>query len=56
MTMYYRGEHSEIHCGDCLEVMTALPPVEMVLSDPPYGTTQCEWDAVIPFVPMWLNR
>ena len=27
--------------------------VDMVLTDPPYGTTQCKWDAVIPFEPMW---
>ena len=30
----------------------------MVLTDPPYGTTACKWDSVIPFEPMWeqLNR
>jgi site-specific DNA-methyltransferase (adenine-specific) len=27
--------------------------VDMVLTDPPYGTTACKWDAVIPFAPMW---
>jgi site-specific DNA-methyltransferase (adenine-specific) len=25
----------------------------MVLTDPPYGTTACKWDVVIPFEPMW---
>ena len=32
--------------------------VDMVLTDPPYGTTACKWDSVIPFDPMWeqLNR
>jgi len=25
----------------------------MVLTDPPYGTTQCKWDSVIPLEPMW---
>jgi len=25
----------------------------MVLTDPPYGTTACKWDSVIPFEPMW---
>lgn len=41
--------------GDCLEVMKTLPAgvVDMVLTDPPYGTTACKWDAVIPFKPMW---
>lgn len=27
--------------------------VNMVLTDPPYGTTACKWDNVIPFEPMW---
>lgn len=46
--------------GDCLEVMRGIPDesVDMVLTDPPYGTTACKWDSVIPFEPMWeqLNR
>ena len=41
--------------GDCLEVMRGIPneSVDMVLTDPPYGTTSCNWDSVIPFEPMW---
>ena len=41
--------------GDCLELMQAIPDksVDMVLTDPPYGTTACKWDSVIPFEPMW---
>jgi site-specific DNA-methyltransferase (adenine-specific) len=41
--------------GDCLELMTTIPDgsVDMVLTDPPYGTTACKWDSVIPFEPMW---
>ena len=27
--------------------------VDMVLTDPPYGTTACKWDTVIPLEPMW---
>lgn len=32
--------------------------VDLILTDPPYGTTACKWDNVIPFEPMWkqLNR
>jgi site-specific DNA-methyltransferase (adenine-specific) len=29
--------------------------VDMVLTDPPYGTTACKWDTVIPFEPMWAE-
>ena len=41
--------------GDCLEVMKDIPDgsIDMVLTDPPYGTTDCKWDTVIPFEPMW---
>ena len=41
--------------ADCIEAMKDLPDgsVDMVLADPPYGTTACKWDSVIPFAPMW---
>ena len=46
--------------GDCLELMKSIPDgsVDMVLTDPPYGTTACKWDSVIDFTLMWaeLNR
>lgn len=43
--------------GDCLERMKEIPnsSVDMVLTDPPYGTTQCKWDSVIDFKDMWLE-
>ena len=50
----------DLHNGDCLEVMKSIPDgsVDMILTDPPYGTTACKWDTVIPFEPMWeqINR
>lgn len=46
--------------GDCIEMMAQLADesVDLVLTDPPYGTTNCRWDAIIPLGPMWnhLNR
>jgi len=41
--------------GDCLERMKEIPDgsVDMVLTDPPYGTTQCKWDSVIDLPLMW---
>ena len=41
--------------GDCLERMKEIPDgsVDMILADLPYGTTACEWDARIPFEPLW---
>ena len=41
--------------GDCLELMKLIPDgsVDFILTDPPFGTTACKWDSVIPFEPMW---
>lgn len=41
--------------GDCLKLMKDIPSnsIDCVLTDPPYGTTACKWDSVIPFEPMW---
>ena len=49
-----------LYKGDCLEVMKGIPDgsIDAIITDPPYGTTACKWDSVIPFEPMWeqLNR
>lgn len=41
--------------GDCLTKMKLIPDgsVDLVLCDPPYGTTKCPWDTVIDFKLMW---
>ena len=43
--------------GDCLEEMQKLidkgVKVDLVLTDPPYGTTACKWDSIIPIDEMW---
>ena len=46
-----------LHLGDCLDVMQGIPDgfVDMVMTDPPFGTTACKWDSVIPFEPMWVQ-
>ena len=43
--------------GDCLDLMKNIPDgsVDLILTDPPYGTTACKWDSVIPFEPMWAE-
>lgn len=45
----------ELHQGNCLEVMKSIPDgsVDMILTDPPYGTTACKWDSVIDLPLMW---
>lgn len=44
-----------LYCGDCLDVLPTLAAgsVDAVIADPPYGTTACAWDSVIPLAPMW---
>jgi site-specific DNA-methyltransferase (adenine-specific) len=41
--------------GDCLERMKEIQDgsIDMVLTDPPYGTTACKWDSIIPLELMW---
>ena len=53
--MDYKDENTWLMHGDCLERMKEIPDgsVEMILTDPPYGTTACKWDSIIPLEPMW---
>tara|TARA_R100000654_G_scaffold35771_1_gene61283 strand:- start:2113 stop:2850 length:738 start_codon:yes stop_codon:yes gene_type:complete len=50
----------KLYNGDCLEIMKTIPDksIDAIITDPPYGTTACKWDSVIPFDLMWkqLNR
>jgi len=41
--------------GDCLERMKEIPDgsVDAIICDPPYQTTSCAWDSIIPLEPMW---
>jgi site-specific DNA-methyltransferase (adenine-specific) len=44
-----------VHLGDCLTIMPLIPDksMNMILCDLPYGATECKWDAIIPFEPLW---
>lgn len=43
--------------GDCLELMKEIPDksVDMILCDPPYGTTASSWDKTLDFKKLWLQ-
>lgn len=51
-----------LYHGECLAIMDELiaqgVKVDAIITDPPYGTTACKWDSVIPFPEMWerLNK
>jgi len=48
---------SQIINDDCLNALKNIPDnsIDFILTDPPYGTTQCKWDFVIPYEPMWAE-
>ena len=53
--MDFKNDNLWLMQGDCLERMKEIPDgsVDMILADPPYGTTRNKWDSVIPLEPMW---
>ena len=46
-----------VHFGDCLNLLGELSDgsIDLVLCDLPYGTTACEWDAIIPLADLWAQ-
>jgi len=50
----------DLRLGDCLVEMQNISDgsIDAIITDPPYGTTACKWDSIIPFDLMWrqLNR
>ena len=46
---------NQIFNEDCLEWMKRIPDgsIDCIITDPPYWSTACRWDHVIPFEPMW---
>jgi len=53
MNPYYKSEYCEIWQGSCFDVSPYIGISDMVAVDPPYGTTSCRWDTVLPFSDMW---
>lgn len=47
----------ELMQGYCLDLVEGIPDgsVDMVLCDLPFESTNCSWDVVIPFKPLWEN-
>lgn len=49
--------NTTLYLGDCLEVMPLLADsgfkADLVLTDIPFGTTNCKWDSVIDTTLMW---
>lgn len=49
----------DLYNGDCLNVIDKLiangTRVDAIICDPPYGTTACKWDSIIPLNEMWTR-
>ena len=47
----------QLYHSDCLVGMERVESgsVDLILCDLPYGTTDCSWDTVIPFEPLWAQ-
>ena len=49
-------ELNKIYNEDCLEGIAKRTPdksLDMILADLPYQVTNCSWDTIIPFEPLW---
>ena len=52
----------KLYNDDCLDRMDKMiaegVKVDAIITDPPYGTTQCKWDSIVPLDEMWerLNK
>lgn len=48
---------NELVQGDCLEAMQQIPDgsINLILCDLPFGTTQNQWDSVIPLDQLWAQ-
>lgn len=53
---YYDHGGCTIYHGDCRNILPHLGPVDLVLTDPPYGVSYSTWDKSVPRPQDWLYR
>jgi DNA modification methylase len=44
-----------LYLGDCYTILPNLPPVDAVITDPPYGVNKAEWDESFPSEAAWAS-
>lgn len=54
-SMHVRGTKVLLFNEDCMKILMSIPDasIDMILTDPPYGTTKCRWDSIIDLSLMW---
>ena len=46
--------NATLYCGDCYSILPKLDiQADAVVTDPPYGVTDCQWDTRIPLDKFW---
>ena len=45
----------QLYCADCMDVLPHLSGVDAVISDPPFGTTNCLWDTPLNLKLLWKH-
>ena len=45
--LFYSDDWATIYCGDCREILPMIEPVDLVLTDPPYGVNKDENDSLV---------
>jgi site-specific DNA-methyltransferase (adenine-specific) len=45
--------NATLYLGDCLDILPTLDKVDAVVTDPPYGITNCEWDKAVALSLFW---
>ncbi len=52
---YYRDSEVAIFRADCRDILPLIPDksIDLVLTDPPYGITACQWDRFVDLSEMW---
>lgn len=53
--LYYQDDSVTLYHGDCLDVLPAIGArtIDHILTDLPYGITQCKWDTPLPLHTLW---
>jgi site-specific DNA-methyltransferase (adenine-specific) len=56
-SIYYQDETVTLYHGDAVEVLPTLitDSVDLVLTDLPYGMTDCKWDTELPLDVLWAE-
>ena len=57
MNEYYKHDGITLYNEDAFEMIKRIPDksIDLVLTDPPYGITACEWDKVVDLEKMWTE-